>query len=556
LTSNVDTPIESGPLTGAKGQKVGAYTLIELIGGGGMGEVWLARHELLGRLAAVKLIRPEGSLAVSGAEEARRRFEREARATSALRSPHTIAVYDFGFTDRRTFYYAMELLEGFPLDVLVEKFGEIPPARVIHLLRGACESLTEAHERGMIHRDIKPANIFTCSMGMARDFVKVLDFGLVKQVVKDGTTSLTAEGAIPGSPAFLPPEAAKGDMTAKADVYALACVAYWLLTGNYVFNGVTALEMMVGHVHMQPQPPSERTHQKIPTSLEQLVLDCLKKNPEERPTMKSVGERLAACAAEHPWSAAEAEAWWTAHQDALPPRHAADVATPTWTDAERSARVKEGVDRLQRHFDLSHFDVGELDRRLLLVKKADDAAAITALFADLPRLDAPPPAAVSLPPPSSTAAQVVVAAPSTELVMSDQPVVSVMSSFVRRFDLRPGTLVKAVSVMGSAVLDFRGAVGGPGIVEARCVSVMGSIEIIVPPDIHVEIVSTGFWGSVEQIHTDAPLNPDKPTLRITGVVVMGSIEVTTTPNEYHHHHHWRGRPQLPEGGRGDRRRRD
>ena len=227
----------------------------------------------------------------------RKRFEREARATSGLRSPHTIAIYDFGFTDRRTFYYAMELLEGFSLDVLVEKFGELPPPRAIHLLRGACESLTEAHERGLIHRDIKPANIFTCAMGMARDFVKVLDFGLVKQVMTDGSTSLTAEGAIPGSPAFLPPEAAKGDMTAKADVYALGCVAYWLLTANYVFNGVTALEMMVGHVHMQPKPLSERTHQKIPEDLEKLVLDCLKKEPTERPTMKEVGDRLAACAA-------------------------------------------------------------------------------------------------------------------------------------------------------------------------------------------------------------------------------------------------------------------
>jgi len=138
LASTLDSPSDPGPHTGAKGQKVGAYTLIELIGGGGMGEVWLARHELLGRLAAVKLIRPEGSLAISGAEEARKRFEREARATSGLRSPHTIAIYDFGFTDRRTFYYAMELLEGFSLDVLVEKFGELPPPRAIHLLRGAC----------------------------------------------------------------------------------------------------------------------------------------------------------------------------------------------------------------------------------------------------------------------------------------------------------------------------------------------------------------------------------------------------------------------------------
>jgi serine/threonine protein kinase len=545
LAGTFDSPRDPGPYAGARGQKVGAYTLIELIGGGGMGEVWLARHELLGRLAAVKLIRPEGALAYSGAEEARKRFEREARATSALRSPHTIAIYDFGFTDRRTFYYAMELLEGFSLDVLVEKFGEVPPPRAIHLLRGACESLTEAHERGLIHRDIKPANIFTCAMGLTHDFVKVLDFGLVKQVVTDGATSLTAEGAIPGSPAFLPPEAATGDMTAKADVYALGCVAYWLLTANYVFNGVTALEMMVGHVHVQPTRPSERTHQTIPEDLEKLVLDCLNKKPTERPTMKQVGERLASCAANTPWTASDAEAWWAAHRGHLDSKHRGDEPVAKWTDAERAARVKESIDRLQQHFDKSHIDVAELDRRIALVKQASDAASIAAHLSDLPRLEPVTQGPFPLP----TADRTLVKAASNDLVMPYQPVVSVMSSFVRRFDLMPGTLVKAVSVMGSAVLDFRGAVGGPGIVEARCVSVMGSIEIIVPPDIHVEIASSGFWGSVEQVHTDAPASPDRPTLRITGVVVMGSIEVKTTPED----HPWGGDRGPPEGTRGRRR---
>jgi len=376
-------------------------------------------------------------------------------------------------------------------------------------------------------------------MGMARDFVKVLDFGLVKQIMTDGSTSLTAEGAIPGSPAFLPPEAAKGDMTAKADVYALGCVAYWLLTANYVFNGVTALEMMVGHVHMQPMPLSERTHQKIPEDLETLVLDCLKKDATERPSMKEVGERLAACAVMHPWSASDAEAWWAAHREALDTKRRDDLVVPTWTDAERSAQVKETVDRLQRHFDQSHLDVGELDRRLALVKLASDPASIDAVMADLPRLDEP------------VVVQALVEAPSSELVMVAQPVVSVMSHFVRHFDLTPGTQVKAVSVMGHAMIDFRGAVGGPGIVEVRCVAVMGSIEIIVPPDIHVEIESTGFWGSVEQIQTDAPPSADKPTLRITGVAVIGSIEVRTTPTDYSQG--WGGHPSLPHGGRGRKR---
>jgi hypothetical protein len=210
--------------------------------------------------------------------------------------------------------------------------------------------------------------------------------------------------------------------------------------------------------------------------------------------------------------------------------------------------VKKGVDQLQRHFERSHIDIGELDRRLTRIKQATDRAAVASVLSDLPQLDEPVRAeVVDIPGP---AAPGLVRAPSSDLVLIDQPVVSVMSSFVRRFDLTPGTMVKAVAVMGSAVLDFRGAVGGPGIVEARCVAVMGSIEIIVPPDIHVEIISTGFWGSVEQIHADAPATPDRPTLRITGVVVMSSIEVKNTPDE---HSHWERHRDLPNRHRGSRR---
>ena len=153
-----------------------------------MGEVWLARHALLGRLAAIKLIPPDTHASPEDVARAKRRFEREARATSALRSPHTIAIYDFGFTEQRTFYYAMELLEGVSVEVLVTRFGVVPAARAIHLLMGVCESLLEAHEPGLIHRDIKPGNVFTCAMGLYYDFVKVLDFGLVKQL-PDGLMS-------------------------------------------------------------------------------------------------------------------------------------------------------------------------------------------------------------------------------------------------------------------------------------------------------------------------------------------------------------------------------
>jgi len=516
----------------AKGEQVGAYTLLDLIGAGGMGEVWLARHELLGRLAAVKLIRPEVSLGASGAEEARKRFERETRATSGLRSPHTIAIYDFGMTEQRTFYYAMELLEGVSLDVLVERFGAVPPERTIHLLRGACESLAEAHERGLIHRDVKPGNIFTCAMGLTHDFVKVLDFGLVKQVAAATATSLTAEGAILGSPAFLPPEAATGNLTERADVYALGCVAYWLLTANYVFKGATALEMMIGHVHVQPVPPSERTHEAIPDDLEKLVLDCLEKDASQRPSMREVGDRLASCAALHPWSSSDADAWWKAHREELAKLNGViaearrenwrlgQAGLPVggaWSDGERAEQVKKGIERLQAHFERSHFDVAELDRRIERLKRADSAGALRSILADLPALDIAPPA--------NPGTRALIKAPSAAIVPGDQPLVTVMSSLTRRLDLEPGTLTKAVCVMGTSLLDFRGRVGGPGIVEVRCIAVMGSIDIIVPPDIQVEIVSGGFLGAFEHAGPVLPASPDKPTLRVTGVAVMGSVLV-------------------------------
>jgi hypothetical protein len=264
--------------------------------------------------------------------------------------------------------------------------------------------------------------------------------------------------------------------------------------------------------------------------------------------MKEVSDRLAACGVANPWSTADAEAWWTAHRSDLQVRHHTDVQAPAWSDAERADQVKKGVDQLQRHFERSHIDIGELDRRLALLKQAIDRAAVAAVLSDLPRLDEPVVAEVV--DAGKAPAQALVMAPSSELMIIGQPVVSVMSSFVRRFELTPGTMVKAVAVMGHAMLDFRGGVGGPGVVEARIVAVMGSIEIIVPPDIHVEIISTGFWGSVEQLHADAPASPDKPTLRITGVAVMGSIEVKTSPDE---RGYWEGPRGLPDRGRGRRR---
>ncbi|HEY6573161.1 MAG TPA: serine/threonine-protein kinase, partial [Candidatus Eisenbacteria bacterium] len=270
-----------------KAKELGSYQLGELIGRGGMGEVYRARHRFLARPAAIKLIR-SGSLGDSrGAEMTIQRFRREAQAAASLRSPHTINLYDFGVTDDGIFYYVMELLDGVDLDTLVRRFGPVSAARTIFLLRYACHSLGEAHARGMVHRDIKPSNIHTCRMGLSVDFVKVLDFGLVKthMTTHEEQTLLTSPDVTTGTPAFMSPEMALGDaeVDARADVYALGCVAYWLLTGRLVFEADSAVRMMLQHIKSEPVPPSQMTEINVPPELDRLILECLAKNPDERP---------------------------------------------------------------------------------------------------------------------------------------------------------------------------------------------------------------------------------------------------------------------------------
>ncbi|HEY3123462.1 MAG TPA: serine/threonine-protein kinase, partial [Thermoanaerobaculia bacterium] len=247
--------------------EIRSYHLEKLLGRGGMGEVWQASHRLLARSSAIKLIRPESV----GDPDAVKRFEREARATAALRSPHTVEIYDFGTTEDGAFYYVMALLEGFDAQTLVCKHGPLPPERAIHLLRQACKSLEEAHARQLVHRDIKPANIFVCRYGLECDFVKVLDFGLVKGGGPlAGETSLTGAGVITGTVDYMAPEIARGDALAdhRADLYALGCVAYWLLTGKHVFDGATPMEVLIDHVRTLPVPPSKKSGVPIPSALE------------------------------------------------------------------------------------------------------------------------------------------------------------------------------------------------------------------------------------------------------------------------------------------------
>jgi tRNA A-37 threonylcarbamoyl transferase component Bud32 len=301
-----------------KAREIGAYELVAELGRGGMGEVWVARHRLLARPAAVKLIRPELLGAdLQSQETVSRRFEREARATAELRSTHTVDIYDFGRSDDGAFFYVMELLDGVSLDAMVKQHGPINSARAIFLLQQVCHSLGEAHEHGLIHRDIKPANIFVCRLGPDFDFVKVLDFGLVK---RDGgieaDTLLTAQDATAGTPAYMAPEMAtdRGTVDGRADLYAVGCVAYWMLTGRQVFEGESAIATILKHVRERAPRPSEHSELPIPPELDQLVLDCLSKDPNARPqTAAELAMRLAAIPVAAPWSVDDGREWWRLH---------------------------------------------------------------------------------------------------------------------------------------------------------------------------------------------------------------------------------------------------
>jgi serine/threonine-protein kinase len=302
----------------ADARRMGSYQLERLLGRGGMGEVWLARHRLLARPAAIKLVRPDLA-ALRGPEPnvMLQRFEREAQATASLRCPHTIELYDFGVADDGTFYYVMELLDGLDAQSLVERFGPVPAERAVHILTQVCASLAEAHDRGLVHRDIKPANIYVCRYGRELDFVKVLDFGLVKAI--DSThgddVRLTRENVISGTPAYMAPEQHLGRaQDARSDIYAVGCTAYWLLTGQRVFEGDSAMQILMHHACTVPVPPSQRTEVSLPTALERVVLACLDKDPDRRPpSADDLSARLMACRAE-PWPRAEALRWWDHHQ--------------------------------------------------------------------------------------------------------------------------------------------------------------------------------------------------------------------------------------------------
>jgi serine/threonine-protein kinase len=289
-------------------RRLGQYRLTRRIGAGGMGEVYLAEHRLLKRPCVVKLIRPDKA----GNPNVLARFQREVRATAKLTHWNTVEIFDYGVTEEGTFYYVMEHLPGMSLAELVERFGPLPPARVIHLLRQACDALHEAHGMGLIHRDIKPGNIFVAERGGVYDVAKLLDFGLVKPLMEDESTHLTTEGSITGSPLFMSPEQAVGEtrLDARCDLYSLGAVGYFLLTGRPMFNGDKPLKVLFAHVHEPVAPPSQH-RADVPADLERIILRCVEKAPDDRfASAVSLGQALATCESADRWTRDDAARWW------------------------------------------------------------------------------------------------------------------------------------------------------------------------------------------------------------------------------------------------------
>lgn len=314
-------------------RRMGSYELVEKLGAGGMGEVWRGLHSLLRRPAAIKLVRQE---VLEGAQRDKvlQRFEREAQATAALESPHTVELFDFGVAQDGSLFYVMELLNGINLEKFVETFGPMRPERVAWVLEQACDSLDDAHEHGLIHRDIKPANLMICKKGRRRDFVKVVDFGLVRPTFEfegDVNISKTAEGQIRGTPAYLSPEAVTGDgvIDARSDLYALGCVAYYLLTGKLVFDAESPVQMAIAHAVKEPMPVREAAEQEVPQWFSDLIMRMLSKEPEQRPaSAMEVLKHLRQAQWDSPWSQERAEQFWSEHLSEIERRPRMDCSKP------------------------------------------------------------------------------------------------------------------------------------------------------------------------------------------------------------------------------------
>jgi serine/threonine protein kinase len=353
----------------ARARELGSYRLVARLGAGGMGEVWRAEHRLLARSAAIKLIRPEALHDPRATEEVHERFRREAQTLASMRSRHTIAIFDYGVTELGVFYYVMELLDGLDLESLVSRYGPQPAARVIPLLIQACSSLAEAHDAGLLHRDIKPPNLFISRVADEVDIIKLLDFGIVMTAgdalpgppldaprrdsagdassreaadrdralpVIEGTPKLTQMGAMLGTPGFMAPEQILGmPLDGRADLYALGCCAWWLLTGDEVFPR---------------EPDAKVLHRHINDEIPRLAASaaCLAKDAADRPPdARALAQQLRAIAIpdELAWTTAHAQAWWCAYAPAIAPTHLTaseiQVIMPGRTDERPVAATSE-----------------------------------------------------------------------------------------------------------------------------------------------------------------------------------------------------------------------
>jgi eukaryotic-like serine/threonine-protein kinase len=294
----------------SEARRLGQYRLLEKLGEGGMGEVYLAEHQLLKRPCALKLINPD----LEDKSIALARFEREVQSAAQLSHPNTIEIYDYGRADDGTFYYVMEYLPGLSVADLIRRGGPLPASRAVYIARQVCGALAEAHRRGMIHRDLKPANILVAVLGGECDVAKVLDFGLVKLTDPAAAAGpqLTAEYSVSGTPAFMSPEQAfaQGDIDGRADLYALGAILYFMVTGKPPFERETAMALMMAQAKEPVRPPSQLCP-GLPADLEAVILRCLAKEPGERyPDARAVSAALADCACAAEWSQTEAERWW------------------------------------------------------------------------------------------------------------------------------------------------------------------------------------------------------------------------------------------------------
>jgi len=323
-------------------QQLGQYEIHGSIGAGAMGEVFLARHAMLKRPTAVKLLRPD----ITGAGVLKR-FEQEVQQTSRLTHPNTVEIFDYGHTPEGVFYYAMEYLDGADLRDIVELDGPMPAGRVIYVLSAACGALAEAHSKGIVHRDIKPANIMLCEQGGEHDVVKILDFGLVKNLgalAAAGGAAVDEEKRIIGTPETMAPEAVReGGVSRLSDLYSLAVVGYFLLTGKPIFDAETVSEFIRHHQVSLPIPPSTRLA-SVPRDLEAILLRCFAKDPGQRPTSTLVlRKQLLGCEDAGTWTPEDAAGWWKAwfarHPRSELQEMAVEFRSGSFTSGDRAARA-------------------------------------------------------------------------------------------------------------------------------------------------------------------------------------------------------------------------